>query len=128
MNLKFRFLVFDIETTLKQRTQIPTHVGFYMRNNFKIFESESCVSEFLNEILQFDYCLFIHGYAHNFANFDSFFIVKALIRKQAKIIKMFVRNNNIIFLKCKINKTDIYFRDSFLYVGLPLYEIFEMYG
>lgn len=69
----------------------------------------------------------INCYAHNFSGFDSFFIIPYLISSGVKIVKLYVHNNNVIFLQCVIGNKILLFRDTALYISLPLSEIYKQF-
>jgi len=120
-------VVFDIETKIKNKKQIATHCGYIDLDWLTYSTSPSCVNTFIEDLLQMRISP-INIYAHNFANFDSFFIVPILFSKQIKISKMYVKNNSIIFLHCSIGEIQLVFRDSFLYASISLNEILKMFN
>jgi len=127
----YGMIVFDIETTLIGKTQTATALGFTTKNLVTIYHNDLvCVESFIKAIYRRRYnknnCI-----AHNFANFDSFFIVPVFLKIKKKFdvdIKMYIRNNNIIFLKVVFRGFTLFFRDSFLYVGKPLKYIYTLFS
>jgi hypothetical protein len=127
MNYIPPIIIFDIETKLIQRSQCPDLIGFIHNNKIKVYDKSSCITDFFNYILA-DGLKQIDLYSHNFSGFDSYFVVPELLSRKAIVQKMFIKNNNIIFFQCLIGTTVLTFRDSFLYITLPLKEVYKMVG
>jgi hypothetical protein len=127
MNFRFGMIIFDIETKLKNKKQLATHCGYLERDWMTYSKTPLCIHNFIKD-LQLMEIKSINLYAHNFANFDSFFVVPVLLAMKVKISKMYVRNNSIIFLQCSIDSTVLTFRDSYLYANISLVEILKMFN
>jgi len=120
-------VVFDIETKLVYNQQVPRYLGYLHEDALGIVDSPDCVEQLVEIFKDGDYYEYSF-YAHNFSGFDSYFITPALLKKKGTIVKMFVKNNKIMFIKCYFESTTFYFRDTFLYTNLPLLEIYKMIG
>jgi hypothetical protein len=115
--------VLDIETSYKKKHVINS-VGLVSKKNLKCLQSEYALFFCINYLLNKAGNVF----AHNFSNFDSFFIIQTLLKLNIKILKIFIKNNSIIFLKCVYKKNVIYFRDSFLFFNYSLAYILKIFN
>ena len=119
-------IAFDIETKLEKKIQVPYKLGYTVHEKLKIIDKPTCVDEFLTDILKKRYN-FHSAIAHNFASFDSFFILTELKTRRVRLT-MFVRGNSVIFLRCIFRDRTTYFRDSYLYFGKSLSAIYSQYN
>jgi len=120
-------VIFDIETKLQDKKQIATHCGYLYSDQLVYIFNPHCINNFIDNILNTKNN-FIYLYAHNFANFDSFFVIPILLSKGAIVTKMYVKNNNIIFFQCLLKNKQLVFKDSFLYASISLSEILKMFN
>ena len=108
------FFVFDIETVPKNKIQVVSRIGVVNKNKLYVYSENFGLCDWLVD-------LFIPCnneaviFAHNFSNFDSYFVIKALSYLDIEIVKLFKKNNSIIFLVCRHNNVTVYFKDSFLF-------------
>jgi hypothetical protein len=115
--------IIDIETLYKKK-HIVNSVGLISKKSLVCFQLKYalvfCAKYFLN--------ISCNIFAHNFSNFDSFFVIQVLLKLNIKILKIFIKNNSIIFLKCVYKKNIIYFRDSFLFFNYSLAYILKIFN
>ena len=69
-------------------------------------------------------------FAHNFASFDSFFILQKVeeLEDVFFIQKLFVKDNTVIYLELSYGMRTMIFKDTMLLYNTPLNEIGENYG
>src|SRR5258708_40157463 len=105
-----KLAVFDIETNLDKEKHFINSIGVILRNKLYYFSGLNGLYFGLLIIFQKN---INYIYTHNFANFDSFYILKAILRLNILILKVFIKNNSILFLKINFKNKIFYFIDSF---------------
>lgn len=120
----YNIIVADIETILSvddNNKHIPIMIGLYDNIVTKIFiknDNSDLIQDFISYLLNNyqESCLI---YLHNFAKFDGYLLLNALIKTKYKP-ELIIRDNQIYSLKLKINKKELYFKDSYLMIPYSL--------
>jgi DNA polymerase elongation subunit (family B) len=123
--LSIRILTMDIETITVDNIQIPYLLSWYDGNTPKSYfissseavpgNKDNSMEIILKKVMS-DICINqyknYHIYLHNFANFDSYFLVKHLVK--IGICKTIIKDGKFISLKFSMNGITVNFKDSYL--------------
>jgi hypothetical protein len=133
-----RFMVFDIETIQIDNAFIPYAIGISSQRSFKIFyisdyegddfisRSKSMMKDFINHLdsIPSDKIIF----AHNFGNFDGYFLLKSFLENNIKVSLLIDDMNSIITIKLRNRKKrNIIFKDSLRILPFTLRELSMIY-
>jgi len=117
----------DIEVEFLRDTQQVSQAGIMIGGRLGIYEGKEAVYDCLKLLQQINNRRCVSIYAHNFSNFDSYFLLKALPDAEIEIDLVYLKHNSVIFVKAFDESKEYFFFDSFLFFSKPLNEIAKMF-
>ena len=121
-------IVADLETSIVNQTHVPIALGFYTGKQLKIYNAQTernLVEGFLTSLLNLPGDKLI--YLHNFARFDSFFLIRGFLELGLKP-EMIIRDGQVYSLILKVGKTQLHFKDSYLTIPFSLEKAAKLFN